>query len=96
MKKIFTFFMAIVVTLAMYAVTPNQLGKKVDPTGHATELANKKLQHHQQVVKALGLDQVERKAANVAPATKKAPKKAQNEVITLNYDGFAGLMCVDA
>ena len=87
--------MAIVVTLAMYAVTPNQLGKKVDPTGHATELANKKLQHHQQVAKALGLDQVERKAANVAPATKKAPKKAQNEVITLNYDGFAGLMCVD-
>ena len=95
MKKIFTFFMAMVVTLAMYAVTPTQSGKKLDPTGRATELANKKQAHHQQVAKALGLDQVERKAANVAPATKKAPKKAQNEVITLNYDGFAGLMCVD-
>ena len=96
MKKIFTFFMAMVVTLSMYAVIPHQLGEKVDPTGRATELANKKQAHHQQVAKALGLDQVERKAANVAPATKKAPKKAQNEVITLNYDGFAGLMCVDA
>ena len=87
--------MAMVVTLSMYAVTPNRLGKKVDPTGRATELANKKHAHHQQVAKALGLDQVERKAANVAPATKKATKKAQNEVITLNYDGFAALMCVD-
>ena len=95
MKKIFTFFMAMVVTLSMYAVAPNKLGEKVDPTGRATELANKKQANHQQVAKALGLDQVERKAANVAPATKKAPKKAQNEVITLNYDGFAGLMCVD-
>ena len=95
MKKIFTFFMAMVVTLSMYAVAPNKLGEKVDPTGRATELANKKQAHHLQLAKALGLDQVERKAANVAPATKKAPKKAQNEVITLNYDGFAGLMCVD-
>ena len=96
MKKIFTLFMAMVVALSMYAVIPHQLGEKVDPTGRATELANKKQAHHQQLAKALGLDQVERKAANVAPATKKAPKKAQNEVITLNYDGFAGLMCVDA
>ena len=95
MQKIFTFFMAMVVTLSLHAVTPNQIGKKVDPTGRATELANKKHAHHQQVAKALGLDQVERKAANVAPATKKATKKAQNEVITLNYDGFAALMCVD-
>ena len=87
--------MATCVTLSMLAVTPADLGKKADPTGHATELANKKQAHHQQLAKALGLDQVERKAANVAPATKKAPKKAQNEVITLNYDGFAGLMCVD-
>ena len=94
MKKIFTFFMAMVVTMAMYAVTPIQSGKKVDPTGRATELANKKQAHHQQLTKALGLDQVERKAAKTAEPTK-APKKAQNEVITLNYDGFAGLMCVD-
>ena len=94
MKKIFTFFMAMAVTLAMYAVTPTQSGKKLDPTGRATELANKKQAHHQQLTKALGLDQVERKAAKTAEPTK-APKKAQNEVITLNYDGFAGLMCVD-
>ena len=83
-----------VVTLSMYAVTPNKLGEKVDPTGRATELANKKQAHHQQLTKALGLDQVERKAAKIAEQTK-APKKAQNEVITLNYDGFAGMMCVD-
>ena len=94
MKKLFTIFMAMVVTLAMFAVTPIQSGKKVDPTGRATELANKKQAHHQQLTKALGLDQVERKAAKTAEQTK-APKKAQNEVITLNYDGFAGLMCVD-
>ena len=87
--------MAMVVTLSMYAVTPNRLGKKVDPTGYATELANKKQAHHQQAAKALGLDQVERKAAK-ATEPSKAPKKAKNEVITLNYDGFAGLMCVDA
>ena len=95
MKKFVSLFMAMVVTLSIYAVTPNQLGEKVDPTGRATELANKKQAHHQQVAKALGLDQVERKAAKTAESSK-APKKAQNEVITLNYDGFAGLMCVDA
>ena len=94
MKKLFTLFMAMVVTLAMFAVTPIQSGKKVDPTGRATELANKKQAHHQQLTKALGLDQVERKAAKIAEPNK-TPKKSQNEVITLNYDGFAGLMCVD-
>ena len=94
MKKIFTFFMAMVVTLSMYAVTPNRLGKKVDPTGYATELANKKQAHHQQAAKALGLDQVERKAAKTTEPSK-APKKAKNEVITLNYDAIAGMMCVD-
>lgn len=94
MKKIFTLLMAMVVTLAMYAVTPTQSGKKLDPTGRATELANKKQAHHQQLTKALGLDQVERKAAKTAEPTK-APKKAQKEVITLNYDAIAGMMCVD-
>ena len=96
MKKIFTFFIAMVVTLSMYAVIPNTLGEKVDPTGRATELASKQQAHRQQMAKALGLNQVERTAAKVAPKANNAPKKAQNEVITLNYDGFAGLMCVDA
>ena len=90
MKKIFTFCMAMVVTLAMYAVTPNQLGKKVDPTGRATELANKELKHHKQVAKALDLDKFEGKTTpRIAPNAKKAPAKAQKEVITLNYDAFA-------
>jgi hypothetical protein len=90
MKKIFTFFMAMVVTLSMYAVTPNQLGKKADPTGRATELANKQLQHHKQVAKVLGLDKFEGKTTpRIAPNAKKAPAKAQKEVITLNYDAFA-------
>ena len=81
--------MAMVVTLAMYAVTPNQSGKKVDPTGRATELADKKLQHNKQVAKVLGMDQMERQAK---PATKAAPMaKAQHEAITLNYDAFAGM-----
>ena len=89
MKKIFTFIMAMVVTLAMYAVTPNQSGQKVDPTGRATELADKKLQHNKQVAKVLGMDKLERKAM---PATKAAPvAKAQQEEITLNYDAFAGM-----
>ena len=89
MKKIFTFIMAMVVTLAMYAVTPNQSGQKVDPTGRATELADKKLQHNKQVAKVLGMDKLERKAT---PATKTAPvAKAQKEEITLNYDAFAGM-----
>lgn len=89
MKKIFTFFMAMVVTLAMYAVTPIQSGSKVDPTGRATELANKKLQHNKQVAKVLNMDKVGRQAK---PATMAAPiAKAQHEEITLNYDGFAGM-----
>ena len=90
MKKIFTFLLAVVVTLAMYAVTPNQIGKKVDPSGRATELADKKLQHNKQVAKVLGLDKLERQAS---PATKPAPvAKATQEDITLNYDAFAGMM----
>ena len=89
MKKIFTFFMAMVVTMAMYAVTPVQSGKKVDPTGRATELADKKLKHNKQVAKVLGLDKLERQAK---PATKVAPvAKATQEDITLNYDAFAGM-----
>ena len=82
--------MAVVVTLAMFAVTPNQSGKKVDPTGRATELADKKLQHNKQVLQVLGMDKLERKAT---PATKTAPiAKAKQEEITLNYDAFAGMM----
>ena len=89
MKKIFTLFMAMVVTLAMFAVTPVQSGNKVDPTGRATELADKKLKHNKQVAKVLGMDQMERQAK---PATKAAPMaKAQHEAITLNYDAFAGM-----
>ena len=89
MKKLFTLFMAMVVTLAIYAVTP-QTGNKVDPTGRATELADKKLKHNKQVAKVLGLDKLERQAK---PATKTAPvAKAQQEDITLNYEAFAGMM----
>lgn len=88
--------MAMVVTLSMYAVIPHQLGEKVDPMGRATELANKQQAHRQQMAKALGLNQVERKAAKAAPEANKAPKKAQNEVITLNYDRFAGMECAEA
>ena len=88
MKKFFTFFMAMVLTVSMYAVTP-QSGKKVDPTGRATELAEKKLNHNKQVAKVLGADRLERKAV---PTTKEAPiSKVQSEVITLNYDAFAGI-----
>ena len=82
--------MAMVVTLSICAVTPNQLGKKVDPSGRVTELANKELKHHKQVAKALGLDKFEGKTTpRTAPNAKKAPAKAQKEVITLNYDAFA-------
>ncbi len=90
MKKIFTLLMAMVVTLSIFAVTPIQSGNKVDPTGHATELANKKLAHNKQVAKVLGLDKMERQAK---PATKAAPvAKSQQEAITLNYDAFAAMM----
>lgn len=97
MKKIFTLFMVMVVTLSMYAFT--SVGEKVDPTGRATQLAQKKLEHNKQVAKVLGMDKLERKAmpkaseaATQLPAV--APKaNSQNEVITLNYEGFAGMMC---
>ena len=96
MKKIFTLFMTMVVTLTMYAVTPNLLGDKVDPTGRATELAEKKLEHTKQVARVLGMNKLERKAAVKFATEVKKISKAQNEEITLNYDGFAAIMCVDA
>ena len=93
LKTILTLFMAMVVTLAIYAVTP-QTGNKVDPTGRATELADKKLQHNKQVAKVLGMDKLERKAT---PATQTAPvAKAQQEEMILNYDAFAGMEYYEA
>ncbi len=92
MKKIFTLLMMTVVALSVSAFTHVELGKQ-DPTGYATELANKKLTHNKQVAKVLGMDKVERKAA---PATKTAPiAQAQKEDMTLNYDAFAGMMCYE-
>ena len=89
MKKIFTFFMAMVVTMSMYAVTPNQSGKKVDPIGRTTELVENNLQHNKQVARVLGVDKIERKAI---PATKATPiAKAKKQEITLNYDAFAAM-----
>ena len=90
MKKIFTFCMAMVVAASMMALPPVEFGKKLDPSGRATELANKELKHHKQVAKVLGLDKFEGKTTpRTAPNAKKAPAKAQKEVITLNYDAFA-------
>ena len=98
MKKISALFMAMVVALSMYALTPAQVGEKVDPTGHATELAQKKLAHNKQVARVLGLDKMERKAMPKASKAAKQLPGAQKidpaqDVITLNYDGFAGMMC---
>ena len=104
MKKIFTLLMATLVTLSLMAITPAELGKK-DPTGHATKMVEKKMQHHQDVAKVLQLHKLERKAmpkttaeAKQLPATvakaQRAPQ-AQNEDITLNYDGFAGMVCYE-
>ena len=101
MKKIFTLLMAMVVTLSMTAITPAELSKQ-DPTGHATKMVEKKMQHHKDVAKVLQLNKLERKAmpkatteAKQMPATmvkaQKAPQ-AQNEVITLQYDAFAAMM----
>ena len=101
MKKIFTLLMAMVVTLSMSAITPAELGKK-DPTGHATKMVEKKMQHHKDVAKVLQLNKLERKAMpKIATETKQmhasvvkaqhAPQ-AQNEVINLQYDAFAGMV----
>ena len=95
MKKIFTLLMATLVTLSLMAITPAELGKH-DPTGHATKMVEKKLQHHQQVAKALGLNKVERKSAvKATPVAMTKAAQTENEVYTLNYDGFAGMECVD-
>ena len=77
MKKIFTFLMAMVVAASTMALPLVELGNKVDPTGRATELANKELKHHKQVAKALGLDKFEGKTTPItAPNAKKSPAKA--------------------
>lgn len=100
MKKFLSLFVATMVSLSTFAITTSELSKKVDPTGHATKMVEKKLQHKQDVAKVLQMNKLERKAmpktnaeipAELANA-QKAPK-AQNEVITLNYDGFAGMEC---
>ncbi len=95
MKKFLSLFMAMVVTLSIMAAIPTEFGQKVDPTGHATKLMEKKLQHHQDVTKVLQLNKLERKAISKTNAEEKqlpaelakAPQ-VQNEVITLNYDGL--------
>lgn len=99
MKKFFTLLMATVVSLSILAITPADLDKKTDPTGHATKLVEKRLQHKQDVAKVLQMNKLERKAMPKATTDSKqlpaslAPKaKAQNEAITLNYDAFAGMM----
>lgn len=92
MKKIFTLLLMTVVAFSVSAFTHVELGKQ-DPTGYATELANKKLKHNKQVAKVLGMDKMERQAKT---ATKPAPiTKAQQETITLNYDAFAGMQCYE-
>ena len=60
MKKIFTLLMAMVVALSMAAVTHAELSKQ-DPTGYATKMVEKKMQHHQDVAKVLQLNKLERK-----------------------------------
>ena len=101
MKKFLSLFMAMVVTLSIMAAIPTEFGKKVDPTGHATKLMEKKLQHHQDVTKVLQLNKLERKAMPKINAEKQLPAElakapqVQNEVITLNYDGFAGMQCYE-
>ena len=95
MKKIFTLLLAMVVAASMMALPPVELGKKADPAENTTELTSKELKHHKQVAKVLGMDKFEGKTTpKCNPNAKKAPKaKAQNEVITLNYDGFAFMQC---
>ena len=101
MKKFLSLFMAMVVTLSIMAAIPTEFGQKVDPTGHATKLMEKKLQHHQDVTKVLQLNKLERKAMPKINAEKQLPAElakapqVQNEVITLNYDGFAGMQCYE-
>lgn len=98
MKKFFTLLMTMVVAASMMALPPVELGKKVDPTGHATKMAEKKMQHKQDVAKVLQLNTLERKAMPKAehtvkqlPAGMDKVQKAQKEVITLTYDGFAAM-----
>lgn len=97
MKKISTLLMATVVALSISALTPYDLGKK-DPTGHATKVLEKQMQHHQDVARVLQLDKLERKAmpkvtadSKQLPAAMAKAPQAQNEQITLNYDAFAGM-----
>lgn len=102
MKNFFTLLMATVVSLSMFAITPTELEKKEDPTGHATKLVEKRLQHKQDVAKVLQMNKLERKAMPKAdsqtqplPAAVAPKAKVQNEVITLNYDAFAGMVCYE-
>ena len=98
MKKIFTLLMAMVVALSMAAVTHAELSKQ-DPTGYATKMVEKKMQHHQDVAKVLQLNKLERKpmpkTTNETKPMMVSVAKVQKEEVTLNYDAFAGMQCYE-
>lgn len=98
MKKIFTLLMAMVVVLSMSAVTHVELGKQ-DPTGYATKMLEKKMQHHQDVAKVLQLNKLERKpmpkTTNETKPMMVSVAKVQKEEVTLSYDAFAGMQCYE-
>ena len=98
MKKIFTLLMAMVVALSMAAVTHAELSKQ-DPTGYATKMVEKKMQHHQDVAKVLQLNQLERKpmpkTTNETKPMMVSVAKVQKEEVTLSYDAFAGMQCYE-
>lgn len=98
MKKIFTLLMAMVVALSMAAVTHAELSKQ-DPTGYATKMVEKKMQHHQDVAKVLQLNKLERKpmpkTTNETKPMMVSVAKVQKEEVTLSYDAFAGMQCYE-
>lgn len=90
--------MAMVVALSMAAVTHAELSKQ-DPTGYATKMVEKKMQHHQDVAKVLQLNQLERKpmpkTTNETKPMMVSVAKVQKEEVTLSYDAFAGMQCYE-
>lgn len=90
--------MAMVVALSMSAVTHAELSKQ-DPTGYATKMVEKKMQHHQDVAKVLQLNKLERKpmpkTTNETKPMMVSVAKVQKEEVTLSYDAFAGMQCYE-
>lgn len=102
MKKIFTLFIMAVVALSLYALPQEFMTRTKGQVKPSTEINKERTAKLEKAVASVSQSKIERhalpqaqpkeQAKKLAPATKKhvaAKKAAQEDVVVLNFDGFA-------